>query len=105
MTAPLPIWVLKNGMPVRRTKSESGSTRRGRLAAAPSMISGRLRAEDHLGGPVERRRRGDRQLDRMRRDQRNVARSSAAMSSGSSRCTGPGRSSSRPGMRPAPWPG
>ncbi len=40
-TAPLPIWVLQNGMPTRRTNSDKGSARCGLLAAAPSMISGR----------------------------------------------------------------
>ena len=63
MTAPLPICVLKNGMPVRCTKLDSSATRRGRLPAAPSMISGRFAAQDHLGRAVERRRMRDRQVD------------------------------------------
>ena len=40
MTAPFPIWVLKNGILHRRTNADSGSARCGRLAAAPSMTSG-----------------------------------------------------------------
>ena len=53
-----------------------------------------LGRQDHLGGPVEGCRVRNRDVDRMRRHQRHVgSTSSPAMSSGSSRCTGPGRSS------------
>lgn len=41
VTDPLPICVLMNGMRTRRTKSDNASANRGRLAAAPNIISGR----------------------------------------------------------------
>ena len=57
------------------------------------MISGRLACRI-ISAARSSAARCERQLDRMRRDQRSVSHASAAMSSGSSRSTGPGRSSS-----------
>ena len=42
LTAPFPIWVLKNGILHRRTNADSCSASCGRLAAAPSMTRGLL---------------------------------------------------------------
>ena len=78
---------------MRRTNSVSPAVRRGRLAAAPSITSGRLAARIIAAARSSAARRRDRQLDRVRRHHGRSGASSPAMSSGSSRCTGPGRSS------------
>ena len=52
----------------------AASARRGRLAAAPNMTSGRSAARINCGRAVERGGRRDRQLDRVRRDRRHVRR-------------------------------
>ena len=82
-----------NARSQRRTAPRSAVSVAGE-AAAPSITSGRLAVDDHGGGAIEHLGAGDRQLERVRRHRGGLARtSSAAMSSGSSRCTGPGRSS------------
>ena len=61
VTAPLPICVLKKGMPrAPHELREQRARQRGRLAAAPSMISGRFAARIIAAVAIERRRRGDR---------------------------------------------
>ena len=52
--------VEERDLQARRTKSDKASARCGRLAAAPSIISGRSACEDHLGRSVQRRGMGDR---------------------------------------------
>ena len=93
MTVPLPIWVLKNGSRVRSTKAESWSVSRGRLAAAPSMISGFLAAR------IISAARSSAAADATGSSTgwggmiAGASTTSEAMSSGSSSSTGPGRSS------------
>jgi hypothetical protein len=88
----LPIWVVKNGIRVRRTKPPRSLVERGRLAAAPSMISGRFAFKIisaarsiacHCASGSSTGCEGT----------ISASPSSDAMSSGSSRRTGPGRSS------------
>jgi len=85
--------VLKNGIWVRRTNSVRPAVRRGRLVAAPSITSGRLAARiitaarsSAAGGATGSSIGCGGTIGRS-------AASSPAISSGSSRCTGPGRSS------------
>ena len=68
MTAPLPIWVLKKGMPSRRTNCDSGSASCGRLAPAPSITSGRCAAAIMAAARSIATARRHRQFDRMRRN-------------------------------------
>ena len=89
---PLPICVVKNGMRVRRTKPASPVVERGRLAAAPSITSGRSAPRIISAARSSAARCatgisiGCGGIGGM------SAHSSPAMSSGNSRCTGPGRS-------------
>ena len=91
---PFPIWVVKKGMPVLSTNSRSMREVRLRLAAAPTSSRGRRAPSIFstawkiaFSSATGRRTRslGKRRASRT---------SSAATSSGSSRCTAPGRSSS-----------
>ena len=72
MTAPLPIWVLKNGIWTRshefRQRLREARPARGRAQHDQRPLG----LEDQLGRPVERRARGDRRVDRMRRDRSHV---------------------------------
>jgi hypothetical protein len=92
-TVPLPIWVLKNGMRVRRMNSTRPVAKRGRLDAAPSITSGRCAsriiaaARARAAGGATGSSIGCGGTIAM------SAAASPAISSGSSRCTGPGRSS------------
>ena len=70
---PLPICVVKNGMRVRRTKPPRSLVERGRLAAAPSMISGRLALRIISAARSIACRLRDRDLHRMRRNDLGLA--------------------------------
>ena len=72
MTAPLPICVLKNGICTRRDefRQRVGEARPARGGAQHDERP--LGVEDQLRRPVERRARGDRQIDRMRRNRGHV---------------------------------
>ena len=93
MIAPLPIWVLKNGRRVRRTKSDSASVRRGRLAPAPAISSGRLAASSIWVARSSAAGCATGSGTSCGGTSGTSLISSPAMSSGSSSSTGPGRSS------------
>jgi len=93
-TVPLPIWVLKKGMPVRRMKSVNRPSSRGRFVAAPNITSGRFAcisitaARSTAASCATGNSTGCTGTMPML-----SSTCSPATSSGSSRCTGPGRSS------------
>ena len=92
-TAPLPICVVKNGMPARNTKADSASLDCGRDAADAIINNGRLAlrmisaARSSASGLAMGRSTACGGISA------TPSTSSAAMSSGSSSSTGPGRSS------------
>ena len=90
---PLPIWVVKNGICSRRTKLFSPAVERGRLQAAPSMISGRSAASIMLAARSRAARCATGSSIGCTRTIGTASVISPAMSSGSSSSTGPGRSS------------
>ena len=55
--SPLPIWVLKNGMPVRRTNSVRPAGQARPAGGGAEHHQRPLGRQDHLGGAVERGRR------------------------------------------------
>ena len=69
-TVPLPIWVVKNGICSRRTKPPRPAVLRGRLAAAPSMISGRFASRIMPAARSSALRCATGHLDRMHRHHR-----------------------------------
>ena len=91
-TTPLPIWVLKNGMPVRSMSALSAREVLLRFAPAPSMSRGRRATEI---ASIARATAPSSATDRRAKLGAIGARSvvSRATSSGSSRWTAPGRSS------------
>ena len=90
---PLPICVLKNGIPVRRTKLAMPWVPRGRLEAAPNMISGRFALMIISAARSSAVRCATGISIGWTGTTGTSGTSSPAMSSGNSRCTGPGRSS------------
>jgi hypothetical protein len=92
-TVPLPIWVVKKGICVRRTKPANPEVERGRDAAAPSMISGRLAARITAAARSSASRCATGVSIGCTAIGSRSGPSSPATSSGSSSNTGPGRSS------------
>jgi hypothetical protein len=102
-TTPLPIWVLRNGMPVRSTNARSISDVSLRFAPAPIISSGRRDAVIASTAWATARSSAT-GLRGWPGGRAGASACSLAMSSGSSRCVAPGRSSSalRNASRTAP---
>ena len=71
-TAPLPICVLKNGMPRAPDELRDIRVERGRDGGGAEHHQRALGVQDQRGGAIERRGACHRQLERMRRNQRHL---------------------------------